>query len=321
GHRHGYFSPREEDDVIAEINASGARVVFVAFGVPEQDIWLARVRHRLHAPVVLGVGGLLDFVSGRIPRAPEWMRSAGIEWMYRLKCEPRRMWQRYLVGNFTFMASAAKYALGRRKRGFMRKMDRGFARCVDILGAGAGLMFLLPALLTTAAAIRLESKGPALFRQIRIGEDGKPFEMVKFRSMRTNGPSQSELRKVADDRNDGVTFKLKRDPRITRVGQFIRKYSIDELPQLWNVLKGDMSLVGPRPALPVEVEKYSRVERRRLRGKPGITCFWQIEGRADLPFDRQVVLDVAYLQKRSLWLDLVILFRTPIAVLTARGAY
>ncbi|MEL6753776.1 MAG: WecB/TagA/CpsF family glycosyltransferase [Pseudomonadota bacterium] len=321
GHRHGYFSPREEDDVIAEINASGARVVFVAFGVPEQDIWLARVRHRLHAPVVLGVGGLLDFVSGRIPRAPEWMRSAGIEWMYRLRCEPRRMWQRYLVGNFTFMASAAKYALGRRKRGFMRKMDRGFARCVDILGAGAGLMFLLPALLTTAAAIRLESKGPALFRQIRIGEDGKPFEMVKFRSMRTDGPSQSELRKVADDRNDGVTFKLKRDPRITRVGQFIRKYSIDELPQLWNVLKGDMSLVGPRPALPVEVEKYSRVERRRLRGKPGITCFWQIEGRADLPFDRQVVLDVAYLQKRSLWLDLVILFRTPIAVLTARGAY
>ena len=139
--------------------------------------------------------------------------------------------------------------------------------------------------------------------------------------MRTDGPSQSALSKLADDRNDGVTFKLKSDPRITRVGSFIRKFSIDELPQLWNVLKGDMSLVGPRPALPVEVEKYTSVERRRLRGKPGITCFWQIQGRADLPFDRQVVLDVAYLQKRTIWMDIGILLKTPKAVLTARGAY
>lgn len=321
GSRHGYFSPREEDDVIAEINASGARVVFVAFGVPDQDIWIARVRHRIHAPVILGVGGLLDFVSERIPRAPKWMRASGIEWMYRLKCEPRRMWQRYLVGNFTFVMRAVTYALGRRRRKIVRKVDRSLARMVDIAGAAAGLSILSPLLLTTTVAIRLESRGPALFRQIRIGEDGKEFVMFKFRSMRVDGPAQSELRKVADDRNDGVTFKLKQDPRITRIGQFIRKYSIDELPQLWNVLKGDMSLVGPRPALPVEVEKYSRVERRRLRGKPGITCFWQIEGRADLAFNRQVVLDVAYLQKRSLWLDLIILFRTPIAVLTARGAY
>ena len=321
GYRHGYFSPREEEDVIAQINASGARVVFVAFGVPDQDTWIARVRHRLHAPVVLGVGGLLDFVSERIPRAPEWMRASGIEWMYRLKCEPRRMWQRYLVGNFTFVARAISYALGRRKRKMVRKADRSLSRLVDIVGAGVGLALLMPLLLTTAIAVRFDSKGPSLFRQTRVGEDGKVFEMVKFRSMRVDGPTQSELRIVGDDRNDGVTFKLKRDPRITRIGQFIRKYSIDELPQLWNVLKGDMSLVGPRPALPVEVEKYSRVERRRLRGKPGITCFWQIEGRADLAFDRQVVLDVAYLQKRSIWLDLVILVRTPMAVLTAKGAY
>ena len=321
GHRDGYFSPREEDDVLNQINASGARVVFVALGVPDQDVWLARVRNRLHAPVVLGVGGLLDFVSGRIPRAPEWMRNAGVEWMYRLKCEPRRMWQRYLVGNFTFIAHAAIHAFGRRKRKLVRMVDRTLARCVDVAGAAAGLTFLLPALLATAIAIRLESRGPALFRQVRIGEGGVPFEMVKFRSMRIDGPSQSELSRMKDDRNDGVTFKLKQDPRITRVGQFIRKYSIDELPQLWNVLKGDMSLVGPRPALPAEVDKYSRVERRRLRGKPGITCFWQIQGRADLPFDRQVVLDVAYLQKRSVWMDLLILLRTPFAVISARGAY
>ncbi|MEL6861248.1 MAG: WecB/TagA/CpsF family glycosyltransferase [Pseudomonadota bacterium] len=321
GHQHGFFNPREEDEVIAKINASGARVVFVAFGVPSQDVWLARVRHRLHAPVVLGVGGLLDFVSGRIPRAPEWMRKTGTEWLYRLKCEPRRMWQRYLVGNFTFTAHALKYALDRRKRGFLKSVDRGLARCMDIVASGLGMLALSPLLIGTALAVRLESKGPALYSQFRIGENGKPFEIFKFRSMRIDGPSQEELSKQAHDRNDGVTFKLKKDPRITRVGQFIRKFSIDELPQLWNVFKGDMSLVGPRPALPVEVEKYSPVERRRLRGKPGITCFWQIQGRADLPFDRQVVLDVAYLQKRTIWLDIVILLKTPMAVLTARGAY
>ncbi|NQY98568.1 MAG: WecB/TagA/CpsF family glycosyltransferase [Henriciella sp.] len=321
GYRHGYFSPREEEEVISEINASGARVVFVAFGVPSQDVWLARVRHRLHAPVVLGVGGLFDFVSGRIPRAPEWMRKTGLEWLYRFKCEPRRMWKRYLVGNVAFIARAVLHTFSRRRRGAAKSVDRAMTRAMDIAGSVAAMALLSPLLIGTALAIRLESKGPALYRQIRIGEDGKPFEIYKFRSMRIDGPSQAELSQMADDRNDGVTFKLKRDPRITRIGQFTRKFSVDELPQLWNVLKGDMSLVGPRPALPLEVEKYSAVERRRLRGKPGITCFWQIQGRADLPFERQVVLDVAYLQKRSIWLDIAILFRTPIAVLTARGAY
>lgn len=321
GHQHGFFSPREEDAVIAKINASGARVIFVAFGVPEQDIWLARVRHRLHAPVVLGVGGLLDFVSGRIPRAPNWMRTAGIEWMYRLKCEPRRMWQRYLVGNFSFVAHAATFALKRRFQGLPDRIDTGLKRAMDVTAAGLGLALLSPLLLLTALLIRLESRGPALFRQTRIGENGVPFSFMKFRSMRIDGPTQAQLSRQADDRNDGVTFKLKRDPRITPIGRFIRKYSIDELPQLWNVLRGDMSLVGPRPALPVEVEKYSQSDYRRLCGKPGITCFWQIQGRADLSFDRQVILDVDYLQRRSIWLDILILLKTPLAVITARGAY
>ena len=321
GTHHGYFSPRQEDEVIDKINASGARVVFVAFGVPSQDTWIARVRHRLNAPVILGVGGLLDFASGRIPRAPLWMRKSGTEWLYRLKCEPRRMWQRYLVGNITFTFNAAKYAFNQRKRRIVRSIDRVFARAMDIGASAIGLLVLSPLLLATAVAVRLESKGPALYRQIRVGENGAHFEIFKFRSMRTDGPSQAELSQQNHDRNDGVTFKLKRDPRITRIGRIIRKFSIDELPQLWNVLKGDMSLVGPRPALPVEVEKYSTVERRRLRGKPGITCFWQIMGRADLPFDRQVVLDVAYLQKRTIWMDIAILLKTPTAVFSARGAY
>ena len=322
GHRHGYFSPREEQDVIDEINASGARVVFVAFGVPDQDVWISRIRHRLHAPVILGVGGLLDFVSGRIPRAPLWMRKAGLEWMYRLKCEPKRMWRRYTIGNISFTAHALASAMaGRRKS--VSQICRpvfhprpGYRRC----GPRADVSFTSPAS-DGGDDPSGKPRNCALFRQTRIGENGKPFMMYKFRSMRNDGPSQAELSKMPDDRNDGVTFKLKSDPRITRIGKFIRKASIDELPQLWNVLKGDMSLVGPRPALPVEVEKYSRVERRRLNGKPGITCLWQIEGRANIPFDKQVVLDVTYLQKRSIWMDLVILARTPMAVITARGAY
>lgn len=321
GTRHGFFTPREEDDVIDEINASGARVVFVAFGVPDQDTWIARIRHRLNAPVILGVGGLLDFVSGRIPRAPDWMRRSGTEWIFRLKCEPGRMWKRYLIGNLSFTAHAAIKTLVPRMKRILKRVDRTAARTMDIVGSALGLSLLAPLLVTTALAIRLDSRGPVLFRQVRIGDNGKPFEMIKFRSMRVDGPSQAELANAADDRNDGVTFKLKRDPRITRIGAFIRKASIDELPQLWNVLKGEMALVGPRPALPREVEKYSRVERRRLRGKPGITCTWQISGRADLPFDRQVVLDVAYLKHRSIWTDIAILLRTPLAVITARGAY
>ena len=177
------------------------------------------------------------------------------------------MWQRYLIGNLTFTAHALRYALSRRKRSVIKALDRGLSRTMDIVASGLGMLALSPLLIGTALAVRLESKGPALYRQIRVGENGRLFEIYKFRSMRIDGPSQEELSKQAHDRNDGVTFKLKRDPRITRVGQFIRKFSIDELPQLWNVLKGDMSLVGPRPALPVEVEKYSDVERRRLRGK------------------------------------------------------
>ena len=192
---------------------------------------------------------------------------------------------------------------------------------MDILGAGAGLALISPLLLSTAIAIRLESRGPALFRQIRVGENGREFELLKFRSMRIGGPTQEDLKRSSNDRDDGITFKLRKDPRITRIGGFIRKYSVDELPQLWNVLKGEMSLVGPRPALPAEVAKYSKSARRRLRGKPGLTCLWQISGRADLPFDRQVVLDVAYLKAQSFWLDVMILVKTPVAVLTARGAY
>jgi len=322
GFHHGYLAPRAEDAVLEAINQSGARVVFVAFGVPDQDVWISRIRNRLNASVVIGVGGLFDFVSGRIPRAPLWMRRTGTEWLYRLKCEPARMWRRYLIGNCTFVAHAVRHALRQRLPKIRRGADNFLKRGIDMLGAACGLIALSPLLIATALVIRFESPGKALFSQTRVGKRGEPFVLFKFRSMRSD--SDDDAFKSAtenNDRDDGITFKLKKDPRVTRFGSFIRKFSIDELPQLWNVLRGDMSLVGPRPALPKEVEKYSPAERRRLAGKPGLTCTWQISGRADIPFAEQVRLDVTYLRKRSICRDILILLKTPLAVLTARGAY
>ena len=321
GSRDGFFRPEQEDEVIREINHSGARVVFVAFGVPDQDVWSARVQSRLNAPVILGVGGLFDFVAGRIKRAPDWMRQAGLEWVYRLKSEPQRMWRRYLVGNLQFLFHAVGYAAATVLRRYAGRLDYSAKRCLDFTLAAAALFVLSPLLAIVFFLIRLESAGPALFRQVRVGHNGVTFNLWKFRSMRIEKTGQRIVAAGANDRDDGVTFKLKRDPRVTRIGRFIRKYSIDELPQLWNVLVNDMSLVGPRPALPDEVRKYSSHDRGRLLGKPGLTCTWQISGRADLPFSEQVELDISYLKSRSIWLDLYLIAKTPAAVLSAKGAY
>lgn len=194
-------------------------------------------------------------------------------------------------------------------------------RSLDIL-ASACLMFLFaaPALLV-AAAIRLESQGPVFFSQTRCGTNGREFKFWKFRSM-ANGAEETKATLTQQaDKTSAHRFKMTKDPRVTRVGGFIRKYSIDELPQLLNVLRGDMSLVGPRPPLPSEVELYTDYDHRRLTVKPGITCTWQISGRSDIPFHEQVEMDLDYIAKSSLWMDLEILLKTPVAVLTARGAY
>lgn len=194
-------------------------------------------------------------------------------------------------------------------------------RSIDIVISLMGLVLISPILLTIAVLIKLESKGPAFFQQERIGLDGEPFTMFKFRSMKVDAEQcRSELEN-SNEMASGVIFKMKRDPRITRIGSFIRKTSIDELPQLINVLRGDMTLVGPRPPLAAEVAQYSRADRARLSVVPGITCFWQISGRSDIPFDKQVQLDVRYIERQSIRLDILVLLRTIPAVLKARGAY
>jgi lipopolysaccharide/colanic/teichoic acid biosynthesis glycosyltransferase len=201
------------------------------------------------------------------------------------------------------------------------KMSYVLKRAVDAIAALILILLLSPVFIITVVLIKLDSAGAVIFKQQRVGKDGRHFDFFKFRSMRTDYVFSEEERKSMNESKDGVIFKMKRDPRITRVGRIIRKFSIDELPQLFNVLIGDMSLVGPRPPLPKEVAQYTLEERKRLHVIPGITCIWQVSGRSDIPFRQQVELDKEYIKSRSLWKDFVILLRTIPAVLTGKGAY
>ncbi|MCH6255993.1 exopolysaccharide biosynthesis polyprenyl glycosylphosphotransferase [Puniceicoccaceae bacterium K14] len=194
-------------------------------------------------------------------------------------------------------------------------------RVVDIIISACALLALSPVYAVTAFLIKLEDHGPIFFKQKRVGLKGEPFFMWKFRSMVLNADEIKKQLMAQNQHEDGVTFKMKHDPRITKIGRFIRKYSVDELPQFWNVLCGDMSIVGPRPPVPQEVEMYSVEERQRLLAKPGLTCFWQVGGRSDIDFSGQVQLDVEYIRSKSVWLDLKLLFLTIPAVLLGKGAY
>ncbi len=204
---------------------------------------------------------------------------------------------------------------------FVVKGTRCVKRMVDLFGATAILITLSPLMLVVAAGIKLYDGGSVLYVQNRVGRWGKLFRFVKFRSMMANADQMKDLLGAENDHSSGATFKMKKDPRVTPLGYWIRRLSIDELPQLVCVVKGEMSLVGPRPPLPEEVETYSLHHRRRLDVKPGITCLWQIEGRSNIPFEGQLTLDLDYIESQSVWKDLWILIRTIPAVLLGRGAY
>jgi len=183
-------------------------------------------------------------------------------------------------------------------------------RLIDIVGSLCGIILLSPLFLIVAILIKLEDpKGKVFFAQERNGKYPKTFKMYKFRSMVHNA---EDLLKDLMDRNEqtGPVFKINDDPRITKVGKFIRKTSIDELPQLFNVLKGDMSLVGPRPPIPREVEQYNSYQMQRLAVKPGLTCIWQVSGRNNIGFDEWVEMDIEYIKTRNLWLDIKLIFKT-----------
>jgi len=195
-------------------------------------------------------------------------------------------------------------------------------RVLDVVVAGAALIILMPLLLAAAAAIKITSPGPILFRQERVGQWGRRFMMLKLRTMVTGAEAAKKaLQASVDGALDGVRFKIKNDPRITRVGRVLRKFSIDELPQLWNVVIGDMTLIGPRPPVWREVALYDPRALRRLEVRPGLTCLWQVSGRSDLSFDQQVELDIEYIDRTQPMDEVKILMRTIPAVLSGRGAY
>jgi exopolysaccharide biosynthesis polyprenyl glycosylphosphotransferase len=194
-------------------------------------------------------------------------------------------------------------------------------RALDVLGSFAALTLLSPLFAVIALLIKCEDRGPIFFAQTRVGQNGRHFRMFKFRSMRVDAEAKLKELLAKNQHLHGITFKLKDDPRITRIGKWLRKFSFDELPQFYNVLIGDMSLVGPRPPVPREVALYSLADRRRLAVKPGITCIWQISGRAEIDFPGQVQLDVRYIESRSLWQDIKIICKTIPAVLSGTGAY
>ena len=184
-----------------------------------------------------------------------------------------------------------------------------FKRLLDIMGSVIGLIIASPILIIVGTLIKLESKGPIIFAQRRVGLNGKEFKMYKLRSMVANAENLKE-KLVEQNEMSGPMFKIKDDPRITKIGKFIRKTSIDELPQLINVLKGDMSLVGPRPSLPNEVKEFEPWMLRRLEVKPGLTCYWQVMGRNNIDFENWMKLDIKYVNERSFWLDIKLIFKT-----------
>lgn len=199
--------------------------------------------------------------------------------------------------------------------GFESESTRGFSfyeaikRLIDIICSFVGILVLSPLFIIIAIIIKFTSKGPVFFSQKRVGRNGKEFDMYKFRSMVVNAEELKE-KLAAQNEMSGPMFKMKDDPRVTKVGKFIRKTSIDELPQLWNILKGDMSLVGPRPSLPKEVAQFDDWMYKRLEVKPGLTCYWQVSGRNNIDFEDWMKLDIKYVEERNLWIDIKLIFKT-----------
>lgn len=194
-------------------------------------------------------------------------------------------------------------------------------RVIDIICSLLGLILLMPVLLIIAILIKLEDRnGPALFKQIRVGKEGKQFYMYKFRSMVTNA-EKLKVYLLHQNEATGPVFKMKDDPRVTKVGRFIRKTSLDELPQLLNVLKGEMSLVGPRPPLLDEVEQYTGYERQRLSVTPGLTCYWQVSGRSNVGFEQWIEMDLKYIRERNFFVDSRLIIKTIFVLFGSKDAY
>ena len=224
------------------------------------------------------------------------------------------------AGNRESLSGAKRIYINRKEQLYSKRRYWIFRRVQDILLSGIALIVLAPIMLLIALAIYIDDPhGSPIFTQIRCGRDGKPFKFYKFRSMCVDAEDKLATL-LGNNEMDGPAFKIKDDPRITKIGRMIRKTSLDELPQLWNVFKGDMSIVGPRPALPREVELYDDYQLQRMYVQPGLTCYWQVQPRRnDISFDDWIALDIKYIQERSFWVDWKIIFMTVGAVIRGEG--
>jgi len=347
GCHHGHFSEEQNSSIIESINKSRADILIVAMGVPRQELWIDDNQAKLNSTLNIAVGGLFEFYSNNISRAPLWVRSCSLEWIWRLKEEPKRLAKRYLVESLLFLKRvsveslldkkvksapiklandyhwvALRYRVKLRKQKFIfsRWWHKKSIRFFDLALSLSSLIMLLPFLPLLAIVIRIDSPGSLFFTQKRVGEHGRPFDIIKFRSMHLDAEERLAELQHLNEKQGGIMFKIKDDPRITRVGKIIRKLSIDELPQIWNVVRGEMSIVGPRPALYKEVEQYNILQRERLEMKPGLTSEWVIKGRNDLTFKQQAELDIEHYYRHSVWQNLKIVIKTIPALLSGRGA-
>jgi exopolysaccharide biosynthesis polyprenyl glycosylphosphotransferase len=277
---------------------------------------------------------------GAINNLPRLIEQKGVDeviitlpWMYHRKimsivraCERRDVSARIVPDLFQMSLSRVDVddlggvpLIGVQEVGFEQRV-RLIKRAMDVVGALSVLILGSPILALIALAIRIDSPGPVFFHQTRVGANGKLFDIHKFRSMREG--AETELEELRDfNEVDGPIFKMREDPRLTRVGRILRQTSLDELPQLWNVLRGEMSLVGPRPPIPAEVSRYTEWHKKRLEVRPGMTGLWQVSGRSLLSFDEMVLLDIYYIENWSPWLDLKILLRTIPEIFFGNGAY
>jgi len=349
------LSPAEEEKVAAEIRQSGCRILFVGLGCPKQERWMERHRDILPA-VMLGVGAAFDFISGQKRQAFPWMQAMGLEWLFRWATEPRRLFFRYAYHNPRFVVLTAVQLLRQRVFGIsqpghpapgvaegvsetassapealdvktlaeaLRQKRRQLIlkRLFDFGAASLGLLLLAPALLLIALLIRCGSPGPIIFRQARVGRHGKPFVMFKFRTMRAQVGS-AEAQAQAAAASAGILVKGKDDARVTSIGRFLRSTSLDELPQLFNVLKGDMSFVGPRPLLAFMLAGHPEFAAARALVRPGITGLWQIHERENNTSARVMMpYDLEYISQFNLRSDFAILIRTPFVVVGGHGAF
>ena len=337
----------EEEAIASDIQRSGCRLLFVGLGCPKQERWMARQRGRIPA-VMLGVGAAFDFISGEKRQAFAWMQAIGLEWLFRWVHEPRRLFFRYGYHNprFVFLAAGQLVRSWRQagQEGLARPAARPISgvpeinaeslesglrqkrlqvllkRLLDIVGATLALIIGAPLLLAIALSVKLSSRGPVLFRQTRLGWHGRSFLMLKFRSMRVETDRVVEAARQAAVA-EGRLLKGADDSRVTRVGRFLRKSSLDELPQLFNILKGDMSLVGPRPLIPFMLAAHPEFARARALVRPGLSGLWQV-GERENNTSAQAMLpyDLDYIREFSLGLDARILVRTLFIVVSGYGA-